>query len=84
MQIMTEILGIVSHEGATKTTIVYKANINFTLANRYLQYLEERGLIQSHVVGSLRIYTLTEKGGGALPLLRKTVEEVLEGNTVVA
>jgi len=84
LQIMTEILEIASREGATKTAIVYKANINFTLANRYLEHLEERGLIGSHNGGSVRVYTLTERGREALFLLRKTVDEVLEGRTVVA
>jgi len=34
--------------GATKTKIVHAANLNFTLAGKYLSFLQERGLVEKH------------------------------------
>lgn len=45
-------------EGAKKTHIVYGANINFEVANRYLSLLKEKGLIEQKG----NIYVTTEKG----------------------
>lgn len=45
-------------EGAKKTHIVYRANLNFEVANRYLDLLKEKGLIEQK--GNL--YVTTEKG----------------------
>ncbi len=45
-------------EGAKKTHIVYNANLNFDMVNRYLQMLEEQGLIERK--GNL--YVTTKKG----------------------
>ncbi|TQD23478.1 winged helix-turn-helix domain-containing protein [Methanolobus vulcani] len=45
-------------EGAKKTHIVYSANLNFDMVNRYLEMLEEKGLIERK--GNL--YVTTSKG----------------------
>ncbi|WP_407357265.1 winged helix-turn-helix domain-containing protein [Methanolobus sp. WCC5] len=45
-------------EGAKKTHIVYRANLNFDVVNRYLYLLKEKGLIEQN--GNL--YITTEKG----------------------
>jgi len=55
--IIIAILDVVSG-GATKTKIVYKANLNFNLATKYLDFLLEKGLII--VDGSS--YVITEEG----------------------
>lgn len=34
--------------GATKTKIVYAANLNFKLADKYLSFLQEHGLVEQH------------------------------------
>lgn len=83
LQILAEILEIVSRQGATKTSIVYKTNINFTLANKYIDYLESRKLIQRSSGDSVRLFTLTPKGREALLQLRKTMDEVLEGGAIL-
>lgn len=48
----------VSMGGARKTHIVYNANLNFDVVNRYLVALQEKGLIELR--GNL--YVTTEKG----------------------
>jgi len=44
--------------GATKTKIVYAANLNFKLADKYLSFLQEHGLVEQHD----GCYKITRKG----------------------
>ncbi|WP_292487005.1 winged helix-turn-helix domain-containing protein [Methanohalobium sp.] len=57
MDISEEILNA-AIEGAKKTHLVYSANLNFDIINKYLDMLEEKGLIEKE--GNL--YVTTEKG----------------------
>jgi predicted transcriptional regulator len=57
IEIVIDILSV-ALEGARKTEIVYKANLNFTRIDRYIPFLEERGLMEN----SGPIYTTTDKG----------------------
>ena len=57
LEIMADIL-LVTRDGARKTEIVYKANLNFTRIERYIPFLEERGMIKN----SDQVYKTTEKG----------------------
>jgi predicted transcriptional regulator len=55
--IVIAILEVVS-DGANKTKIVYKANLNFNLATKYLDFLLEKGLVRTN---SSR-YEITDEG----------------------
>ena len=55
--IIIAILDVVSG-GATKTKIVYNANLNFNLATKYLDFLLEQGLVRTNS----SIYEITEEG----------------------
>ena len=57
LEIMVDILSV-ARKGAKKTAIVYTANLNFKRLDRYIPYLEDRGLIEK--LDSQ--YTTTEKG----------------------
>ena len=57
MDIIADIL-LVAGEEAKKTHIVYSANLNFARVGEYLQYLEDKGLIENRS----RRYKTTEKG----------------------
>jgi len=48
--------------GAVKTSIVYRANLNFNIANRYLNMLLQEGLILRVVDGPTMKYRITERG----------------------
>ena len=48
-------------DGVRKTSIVYRANLNFNLVNRYLDLLTREGLISS-TGGSARKFKATERG----------------------
>jgi len=59
LEIIADILSVAMEE-AKKTEIVYRANLNFKRAGKYLLYLEEKGLIENGNMG--REYKTTEKG----------------------
>ena len=60
LEITAEILQI-AKEGAKKTHVVYRANLNFRILQHYLDDLENRGLVTNHVERGGLIKT-TEKG----------------------
>lgn len=57
LEIMEDILRA-TRNGARKTEIMHKANLNFTRVNNYISFLTERGLLDN----TGPIYTITEKG----------------------
>ncbi|RLI50592.1 transcriptional regulator [Candidatus Bathyarchaeota archaeon] len=60
MEISADILKVTVN-GALKSHIVYKANINFQLGKKYLDRLTNSGLIVDSVNGR-RVYFTTDKG----------------------
>jgi len=63
LEILASMLKVASN-GALKTHIMYKANLSHKQLERYLTFLEEKGLLAQAVdedVGN-RIYRITEKG----------------------
>jgi predicted transcriptional regulator len=62
-EIIGEILSLVAdgEDGAAKTSIVYRANLNFNIANRYLNLLIQEGLVRV-IGGSTVKYRITERG----------------------
>jgi predicted transcriptional regulator len=58
--IFLEIL-TVCNDGANKTRIVYNTNINFRLADSYIDLLMDKGLITAFQ-GNLKLYKTTERG----------------------
>jgi len=62
-EIIGEILSLAADgtDGAAKTSIVYRANLNFNIANRYLNMLIQEGLVRV-VDGPTMKYRITERG----------------------
>ena len=58
IDIFAEILYLANEGGVTKTTIVYQANLNFTIVERHLSNLLERDLIK--IIDEL--YETTDRG----------------------
>jgi predicted transcriptional regulator len=58
--IISQILDICSG-GASKTRIVYQANLNFRTVNPYIELLTKNGLIESKS-GRTVLYETTDKG----------------------
>jgi len=63
LEILASILKVASN-GALKTHIMYKANLSHRQLERYLAFLEERGLLAQGVDERMgnRVYRITEKG----------------------
>jgi len=68
----------VTQNGANKTRMVYKANLNFNIIKKYIKRLTDSGLLES-VNGR---FFATEKGSMFLVQYREFVEplSVLRGN----
>jgi len=69
MEMVCDILGVVS-EGPTKPThILYRANMSWRVLSSYLDFLLKRGLLEKEEQGGKRsVYTLTTKGRSILQL----------------
>ena len=52
----------IAKNGANKTHIVYRANLNFKLLDRYLYDLTKKGLLKKEDIGRKGIIETTEKG----------------------
>lgn len=81
LEIVADILSVVSNNDAKKTRIMYMANLSWDLLTRYLNDLMEAGLVR---FGSSDRYVLTSKGKRFLDRFseyckrRKTVEKQLK------
>jgi predicted transcriptional regulator len=66
--------------GASKTRIVYRANLNFTVANSYFEFLTSKGYLEMDTSRKNRMtfYEVTETGKELLNTLRRA-EKQLEG-----
>jgi len=77
MEVISDIL-TEALNGASKTRIMYQANLNFSRVNRYLPELLEKGLIikENNPKGGVVHYRTTEKGKDLLKVLKKAQEFV--------
>lgn len=62
LQILVDMLEICAGDGANKTRIVYGSNINFRVAEIYLNMLVKENFIDVIASGPREIYCATEKG----------------------
>ena len=78
--ILSQILDVCTKSGASKTRIVYQANLNFKMVNPYLDLLIKNGLImvnEKHVT----LYETTLKGKNLLENMQKLHGELSELST---
>lgn len=61
-EILADILRSTSGRGATKTQIVYKANLNFKLATNYINYLLKKGYLVEVIENNRKVYRTTKRG----------------------
>ncbi|MFB3765000.1 MAG: winged helix-turn-helix domain-containing protein [Methanotrichaceae archaeon] len=52
----------ICREGASKTKVIYRANLNSVIGNRYLDNLTRNGFVEAITDGSRTIYKTTSKG----------------------
>ena len=75
--IMTEILGI-AVKGASKTQIMYKANLSFSQLKRYLALLSQHSLLKESVCAGRGIYKATPKGVEFMEIQRHLIDLISE------
>ena len=68
-EIIAEILSTASDKGATKTSLVYKTNLNFTRMERYIEFLIRKNFISRVDSEAGSLYKTTERGKEALKIL---------------
>ena len=76
VEVIAEILGE-ALEGANKTRLMYRCNLNFGRFNRYLKELLDAGLIErvaANPDAGLVLYRTTDKGRELLKILQKASE----------
>lgn len=77
VKLMVDML-TVALEGTKKTEIVYKANLNFTQAQKYLDFLFSKRLIAvRNSLSKRKVYRTTEKGRTFIKRYEKTLELIL-------
>ena len=74
LQILIDILEICAGDGANKTKIVYQSNINFKVADMYLDMLIKEDFIEAIGPESRERYRTTEKGKE----IREYIEQVYD------
>ncbi len=78
-EILSEILMAARRRGgANKTLIVYKANLNFTKAEEYLDLLERNGFLESYRCRRT-VYKTTDKGIEFLARYKRLTDLVESG-----
>lgn len=75
--IIVDIINLTLDGGANKTKIVYGANLNFKIANKYIDFLLENDLIKEEIREGKKYYLATEKGVQFLRLFKELSEEVI-------
>ena len=69
MEMVCDILGVLAGGPTRPTHILYKANMSWKVLSTYLDYLQEKGLIEKEAQGGKRCtYNLTQKGKSILQL----------------
>jgi predicted transcriptional regulator len=63
-------------EGANKTAIVYKANLNFRTVNPYIELLTNNGMIHTRIENKLKVYETTTRGLSLLDNFRLIQSEL--------
>ena len=77
MKMLVDIL-VLGLKGAKKTEIVYKANLNFKIGKKYLDFLLAKGLMtEDSLQGTRKIYRTTEKGKMFIKRFGETVGLIL-------
>lgn len=74
-RIFADILRAVAEDGPVKVThVLYKANLSHDRLTKYLQQLEESGLISKEQDGDRTAYLITDKGTRFIAEFRKMEE----------
>jgi predicted transcriptional regulator len=75
LKIILDILDI-CNSGANKTRIVYQANLNFKMANIYIDILTNEGLLNSEDASNGKVFLTTTRGKELLKDVRQIYDRL--------
>lgn len=76
LKILMSILEICDGDGANKTKVVYGSNINFKVADVYLDMLIKEDLMEVIAPGPREIYRATEKGKEMIKNIKEIYDRI--------
>ncbi len=76
LKILVNILEICSEDRANKTRIVYQTNINFRIANLYLDMLVKEELVDVVNPGPREKYATTKKGEDVIKKIKQVYDRM--------
>ena len=76
LKILMNILEICESDGANKTKIVYGSNINFKVADMYLDMLIKEGLMDVITPGPREKYQATDKGKEMIKNIKEIYDRI--------
>lgn len=76
LKILVSILEICDGDGANKTKIVYGSNINFKVADMYLDMLIKEDLMEVLAPGPREIYRATAKGKDMIKNIKDVYDSI--------
>src|SRR5665647_2247185 len=73
LEMYVDILNVLAHKGPLKLThIMYKANVNCSILNEYLDFLIKQGLVEKRIIEKERIvFAVTQRGINVLKYFRE-------------
>ena len=73
LEMYVDILTVLAHRGPLKLThVMYKANVNCSVLEDYLEFLIKQGLVEERIVGKRRVvYAVTQRGITVLKYFRE-------------
>jgi len=73
LEMYVDILNVLNHRGPLKLThIMYKANVNCSILNEYLDFLIKQGLVEKRIIKKERIvFAVTQRGINVLKYFRE-------------
>lgn len=76
LELHVAILNVLANQGPLKQThLMYKANVNFSILNEYIDFLIKQGLVEKHIVKKERIvYSVTQRGRTVLNYFRELTQ----------
>ena len=74
LELHVAILNVLANKGPLKLThIIYKANVNCSVLNEYIDFLIKQGLVEKQIIKKERIvYSVTQRGENCAELFPRT------------
>jgi predicted transcriptional regulator len=76
LELHVAILNVLANKGPLKLThIIYKANVNCSVLNEYIDFLIKQGLVEKQIIKKERIvYSITQRGRTVMNYFRELTQ----------